>query len=194
MIAYFGYGSLVNRDTRPSGEQAHCARLQGWERHWAHRVSDVSNDRWCTSLSARPAADPANSIDGVVVLIEESELPALDQRESGYFRQSVPIEQFKMDADLGVSEVAIYQSLPERFLLANEQYPILQSYVDCVMAGYSRLFGEAGLLEFMRTTQGWDGTLLNERAQPRYPRAISLSASQIKQYEALIQQARSSLT
>jgi len=190
MIAYFGYGSLVNRDTRPPEEKAYRARLQGWERHWAHRVSDVSPDRLCTSLSARPASDQAVSIDGVVVLMDESELPALDKRESGYFRQSVPISHFDIETDLGVSDIAIYQSLPENFQSATEQFPILQSYVDCVMAGYSRLFGEQGLQAFMGSTKGWDGAFLNERHKPLYPRAISLSAEQVLAYEALIRQYR----
>ena len=190
MIAYFGYGSLVNRDTRPPLEQAFKARLSGWERHWAHRVADEGADRHCTSLSARPTSDAAMAIDGVVVLIEESELPTLDQRESGYFRQAVPISAFDMEAELPVQEVAIYQSLPENFAAANENFPILQSYIDCVLAGYAHLFDEAGLNEFMRTTNGWTGHILNDRNQPFYPRAVSLLDEQIAQFELLIEQYR----
>ncbi|MEE9335827.1 MAG: gamma-glutamylcyclotransferase family protein [Granulosicoccaceae bacterium] len=190
MIAYFGYGSLVNRNTRPPLEDAFKARLSGWERHWAHRVADDATDRHCTSLSARPAADAATSIDGVVVLMEQSELPTLDQRESGYFRQSVPICAFEIETALPVKEVAIYRSLPENLAPANENFPILQSYIDCVMAGYEQLFDEAGLHEFMRTTVGWSGDTLNDRIKPHYPRAVSLSREQLVRFELLIKQYR----
>lgn len=190
MIAYFGYGSLVNRDTRPPQEEAFKARLSGWERHWAHRVADDGANRYCTSLSARPAADAATAIDGVVVLIEASELPMLDKRESGYFRQIVPIGEFEIDAELPVEEVAIYQSLPENFTPTNDEHPILQSYIDCVMAGYARLFDVAGLEAFMRTTNGWDGHILSDRHQPHYPRAVSLSDEQITHFEMLIDEHR----
>ena len=190
MIAYFGYGSLVNRDTRPPLEEAFKARLSGWERHWAHRVSDDGANRTCTSLSARPASDPTTVIDGVVVLIEESELPALDQRESGYSRRSAPISAFKLEVTLPVKEVAIYQSLPENFAAANKDFPILQSYIDCVMGGYECLFDETGLTEFMRTTNGWSGHTLNDRAQPQYPRAVSLSGEQIARFDLLLKQYR----
>ena len=190
MIAYFGYGSLVNRETRPVLEEAFRARLTGWERHWAHRVSDDATARHCTSLSARPATTAATAIDGVVVLIEESELPSLDLRESGYFRQTIPAAAFDIEADLPVEEVAIYQSLPENFAPANEDFPILQSYIDCVMAGYARLFDTHGLNEFMRTTIGWSGDILNDRAQPHYPRAVSLSDAQKTEYELLMKQYR----
>ena len=190
MIAYFGYGSLVNRDTRPPLEQALKARLSGWQRHWAHRVAGDGSERYCTSLSARPATDATTVIDGVVVLIEKSELPALDQRESGYFRQTVPISAFEIEEELPVKEVSIYQSLPENFALANEDFPILQSYIDCVMAGYERLFDETGLEEFIRTTVGWSGQTLNDRAQPQYPRAVSLSDEQIARFELLLKQYR----
>lgn len=190
MIAYFGYGSLVNRDTRPPQEEAFKARLSGWERHWAHRVADDGTNRHCTSLSAWPASNPSTAIDGVVVLIEESELPALDQRESGYSRHRVPISAFKLDVTLPVKEVAIYQSLPQNFAAADKNFPILQSYIDCVMAGYERLFDKTGLAEFMRTTNGWSGNTLNDRGQPLYPRAVSLSDEQIAQFELLIEQYR----
>jgi len=171
MIAYFGYGSLVNRDTRPPGEQAYKARLSGWERHWAHR-------------------EAAAKIDGVVVLIEQGDLAALDRRESGYFRQTVPLSMFELESPLPVAEVFVYQSLSENFAPADHQFPILQSYADCVMAGYERVYGEQGLAEFMRSTIGWQGDILNDRAAPYYPRAVAVSSDQIKRFDALIDQCR----
>lgn len=190
MIAYFGYGSLVNRDTRPVQEVANTARLSGWERHWAHRVDDDGTHRRCTSLSARPAQNENAWIDGVVVLIEPADLPALDKRESGYFRQSVPLSQLQLDVDLPVDEVVIYQSFDKHFKPADGQFPILQSYVDCVMAGYSRLFGQAGLDAFMHSTQGWQGHIVDDRVNPLYPRAITLSAQQREHFDSLIKQHR----
>jgi hypothetical protein len=190
MIAYFGYGSLVNRDTRPVQETANTARLSGWERHWAHRVDDDGTYRRCTSLSARPAQDKNAWIDGVVVLIESADLPALDERESGYFRQSVPLDFVQLDVDLPVDEVVVYQSHEAHFKAANERYPILQSYVDCVMAGYHRLYGQAGLDAFMRTTFGWQGCIIDDRERPVYPRAIDLPTQQREHFDSMIEQYR----
>ncbi len=190
MIAYFGYGSLVNRDTRPVDENAHRARLTGWERHWAHRVADDRNHRNCTSLSARPASEPATAIDGVVVLIEPSALPALDEREAGYFRQTIDRDAIQIDTDMAIDSIVLYQSHDKHFKPASAEHPILKSYVDCVMAGYSALFGEAGLSAFMQTTKGWHGDMLDDRHQPLYPRAVSLTAQQQKHFDSLVAEQR----
>jgi hypothetical protein len=36
--------------------------------------------------------------------------------------------------------------------------------------GYLRAFGEDGVRDFFDTTDGWNAPILNDRAEPRYPR------------------------
>ena len=76
-IHYFGYGSLVNRDTRPPDEPSICARLDGWKRVWGHRVQRSGEHAGCTSLSVLPSN---GAIDGVVVRMPAANLPMLDER------------------------------------------------------------------------------------------------------------------
>jgi len=162
-VTYFGYGSLVNRNTRPPNEQAHPARLYGWKRVWGHRVDriDTTNasssgaNRACCSLSVEKCAEnpPENSnqsinsdvrcdeyIDGVVVTIPLVDLAALDQREDGYDRLQVPAGDFELPDSCVDEHIHMYVSDTTHSGRSNRQYPILQSYIDCVLAGYCAVF------------------------------------------------------
>jgi len=80
-VSYFGYGSLVNRDTRPTDEACVNATLKGWRRVWNHRVANSDARLACTSLSIEPAE---GLIQGVLVSIPVEELPALDERDRSH--------------------------------------------------------------------------------------------------------------
>ncbi len=179
-IHYFGYGSLVNRDTRPPDEPSICARLDGWKRVWGHRVQRSGEHAGCTSLSVLPAN---GAIDGVVVRMPAANLPMLDEREQGYQRLAIPRQQFDLDGEIDANIVYMYQSAPENRGLATRANPILLSYVDCVMAGYEKLFGEQGLTDFLHSTDGWSGAIENDRQAPRYPRAVKLTEDVHKRFD-----------
>lgn len=186
-IHYFGYGSLVNRDTRPADESALNARLNGWQRVWNHRVAHSGSRLGCTSLSISPeVTSPCAGIHGVVVQMPREDLADLDAREAGYERLALPIDQFAFEAGepSGVTTIHVYRSLSPA--IANTRYPILRSYVDCVLAGYQTRFGDDGLRHFLSTTDGWHGSMLDDRAAPRYPRAVALSADAVRHYDELL--------
>ena len=192
-ISYFGYGSLVNRDTRPAGEVAHRARLNGWRRVWEHRVRATSARSGCTSLSVTSDAQSATaSIEGVVVKLHRDELAELDEREAGYERMELPAQLFDLPPHLNLKSVMVYRSLPENRHRSDEDHPVLQSYVDCVLAGYHRTFAEPGMRAFMSTTQGWEGALFNDRAAPRYPRYVDIDQYWRATFDKIIQQHRPS--
>ena len=190
-VNYFGYGSLVNRDTRPKQESAVNITLKGWQRVWNHRVSDSDGRQRCTSLSIEPAEA---QIDGVLVRIPLKDLPDLDRRELGYQRLELPVDSFIIDqAALGeingetnIDTVYVYQSLEENRNLADDQHPLTQSYADCVMAGYLARFDDAGLQRLLHTTRGWERPMLNDRHQPTYPRSITLPSEKQQQFDALL--------
>ncbi len=187
LITYFGYGSLVNRATRPSGEQAHKARLYGWGRAWSHRVPS-SNTRpgGCTSLTVEKLDNTESGIDGVLVSIPISELPVLDQREAGYQRLELPRRLFDVPEHFVGDSVYVYVSDEHHNFDANPDFPVLQSYIDCVMAGYQQLFGELGVEAFLHSTRGWEKPVDEDRFAPRYPRAVSLSQNQLQHFDALL--------
>ena len=55
---------------------------------------------------------------------------------------------------------------------------MLLSYVDVVVQGYLREFGEDGVAQFFATTDGWDAPILDDRADPVYPRHQALTAKE----------------
>lgn len=177
-VQYFGYGSLVNRDTRPASEPFSPATVDGWRRAWAHPVDNVraaSVSEWSendhiplgyTVLTVEQAEGV--QIDGVQVSISASDLPALDARERGYSRCSVASTK-------STDPVAIYVSNSAHADRACSDYPLLQSYVDCVLAGFLAVFGWDGVDRFIATTQGWSAPVLADRQAPLYPRAVMLS-------------------
>lgn len=209
-ITYFGYGSLVNRETRPAGEVALPARLYGWQRVWGHRVLSAQQPateppRSCCSLSIEKSVENnaqtqikteaevreiLSFIDGVVVNIPISELEALDDREAGYDRHVLSSDDFDLPAGCDASEIHVYVSKQTHKGGATEQFPILQSYIDCVLAGYCRVFESEGMQQFVDSTAGWHGVIENERNNPKYPRAVSLPEDQLALFDDIVTVAR----
>ncbi len=210
-VTYFGYGSLVNRNTRPATEQAFPARLYGWRRVWGHRVhttNEASSDsrQSCCSLSVEKCTVKSEAystqstgsnvkyngfIDGVVVNIPLDDLPALDRRESGYDRLQIPASDFDLPSSCIARHIYLYVSDLTHSGRSNKQYPILQSYIDCVLAGYCAVFKQAGVQQFVETTVGWDGVIEDERRNPRYPRAVQLPDSQLALFDSVVNNHRS---
>jgi len=156
---FFGYGSLVNTDTHvyPNPQKA---TLSGWRRVWRRtKFRDIA------FLSV--FSDVSCQIDGLVADVPNADWDALDLRESGYDRHPA-------DTDLGAVQV---YSVPERNFLDGEKIIIL-SYLDVVVQGFLREFGEDGVQRFFETTDGWDAQIRDDRAGPIYPRAQVLSAAE----------------
>lgn len=165
---FFGYGSLVNRDTHEF-TRAQRAQLRGWRRVWRH-----------TSL--RPVAyltvvpDATTEIDGLIAAVPGDDWAALDERESAYDRvaASHQIEHRLTHRP----EIAVY-SIPEgKHSAPSQTHPALLSYIDTVVQGYLREFGEDGAQRFFATTDGWEAPVLDDRADPIYPRHRHLSAEE----------------
>jgi cation transport protein ChaC len=174
-IYYFGYGSLVNRDTRPAGEFSESATLKGWRRVWGNRSADLKRSQNCTSLSIETLGHPSEgSIEGVIARMPVSELTQLDEREAGYNRLKLSVDEFELTDRVETDFVYVYQSeLPRRFL-ADDEHPILQSYIDCVLAGYLTQFGRSGMQAMVDSTRGWSRPVMNDREAPHYPRAVDI--------------------
>lgn len=164
--AFFGYGSLVNRATHDyaPGEPA---RLAGWRRVWRHTTL-----RDWPYLSAEPAEA---EIDGLVAAVPGDDWALLDRREAAYRRQPLAHDRLTT-APLWAHRIEIYAVDPDHALPAND-HPILLSYLDTVVQGFLREFGQAGVARFFATTAGW-APILDDRAAPHYPRHQTTSAAE----------------
>ena len=162
---FFGYGSLVNRDTHDF-TPVHSSRIKGWRRGW-HRAP------------VRPAAflsvvqDAGSVIDGVIAPVPNDDWQSLDAREYAYDR--VVVTQSVTHSASDVRDISIYAIPSAAIAPPDEDHPILLSYVDAVIQGYLREFGETSAAHFVDTTEGWATTVLNDRQDPIYPRAQVLT-------------------
>jgi len=161
---FFGYGSLVNCATH-GFEGAQTARLAGWRRVWRH--TDL---RPVAFLTVVP--DAQSEIEGLIAPVPGADWAALDQREAAYLR--APAAAQVRHSLPHAPEIAVY-TIPEgRHGAPDAARPVLLSYLDVVVQGYLREFGEDGVGRFFETTQGWDAPILDDRAAPRYPRHLPL--------------------
>ena len=163
---FFGYGSLVNRATHVF-DDAHRARVRGWRRAWRG-----TPQRAVAFLTAIP--DPFAEIDGLIAAVPGDSWAALDEREHAYDRVTV---SENVDHPLPHDpHIAIYAIPDGAHHAPTNEHPILLSYVDVVMQGYFNEFGAEGLAGFMATTGGWASPVMDDRADPIYPRHQTLSA------------------
>lgn len=167
-VFFFGYGSLVNRATHDYG-QAHHASLPGWRRAWRHTAL-----RPVAFLTAEP--DPASHIDGLIAAVPGGDWAALDTREAAYARH--PVCDTVRHPLTPRPAVSVYAIPPDRHTAPSDAYPVLLSYLDVVVQGYAREFGAEGVARFFATTAGWDAPILDDRADPIYPRHQRLSAAE----------------
>jgi hypothetical protein len=162
---FFGYGSLVNRDTHDF-TPVHRSHITGWRRVW-HRAPV----RPAAFLSVVP--DPEAMIDGVIAPVPNDNWNALDAREYAYDR--IKVTEAVVHTAQDVRDISIYAIPPDKSAPPDEDHPILLSYVDAVIQGYLREFGEDSAMRFMHATEGWSTSVRNDRDAPIYPRAQVLS-------------------
>ena len=161
---FFGYGSLVNRATHVYAK-AHRATLHGWRRTWRHTAL-----RPVAFLTAVPA--PGAEIDGLIASVPNADWLALDDREAAYTRvRAVELVHPLPDPP----EVQLYWIPEDAHGPAGVAHPIRLSYLDVVVQGYLREFGEDGVTRFFDTTDGWDAPVDDDRDLPAYPRAQILT-------------------
>ncbi len=165
---FFGYGSLVNRATHEFST-AFPAKLRGWQRVWRHTtLRDVA------FLTVEPAEGV--EIDGLIAKVPGSDWEELDEREWAYDRLGANDQihhAAPFSADVHVYSIHLCHSAP-----TETRHAIRLSYLDTVIQGYLREFGEEGARGFIDTTQGWDIRVLDDRKAPFYPRHQPLAANE----------------
>jgi hypothetical protein len=182
-VAYFGYGSLVNRATlRTDIVGMVPARLAGWRRIWRPRPD----------MPGFPAAlltvrrEPGSVCDGVLIIDRAENLAAVDEREARYRRVKLEPGELETSQAFGDGVPAyVYEADP--YLPPHREPPmILQSYLDAVMQGFFNVHGAAGLRRFLAETTGFDNIPIRpDRERPAYPRAVMLTEAERALFDAL---------
>ena len=183
LVAYFGYGSLVNRAThRTEIVRAVPARLKGWQRSWRPRPDMPGFP--AALLTVRPQAGAV--CDGLLVFDRAENLAAVDAREARYRRHLLAPDALEI-LDPGPVDCAVYVYVADEQLPPHPEPPlILQSYLDAVMQGFLAEHGEAGLRRFVAETANFDTPLHRDRAEPVYPRAVALSEAEAALFDSLL--------
>lgn len=172
-ITYFGYGSLVNIDTIPADAEITPGKLSGWVREWKVCGEGADGQGRC-ALTVREAE--GSEIWGVMAREPLTRLAELEEREKRYLKVDSVGAAFRCDAEKlpGPADLFLFKAAPEHNRWGTDSHPILQSYLDCVLAGYFRIWGEAGIDHFLDTTDGWHVPVLKDRDRPHYPRPVTL--------------------
>lgn len=170
---FFGYGSLVNRSTH-AFQDAQPARLNGWRRRW--RPTSLREVAFLSVVE-----DEGSWIDGLIAPVPDADWHALDICEGAYDR--IAAEHMIEHPLPHRPQIAVY-SVPGSHPADGKDHHLLLSYVDVVVQGYLREFGEGGARHFFDTTDGWDAPVLDDRAAPHYPRACALTRAETEVVDA----------
>ena len=174
-----GYGSLLSADSRQRFSNINSAAipltLNGWKRAWHTRSTDENQ----TYVGAQP--DKKSSLNGVLLEIDEIS-PGLQKREQDYQFIEVTIEEidFHLPEDqknvkrCEVSAHSIWVCQTLDTLPANEEHPVYQSYIDTCLLGCLETEVEGFVDAFIKSTDLWHHHWLNDRHDPRYPRAAKI--------------------
>ncbi len=184
-ITYFGYGSLVNDATRPKESRSVRGHLNGYVREW--RIAGETPIGRVCGLTVSP--DRETRILGVMILDAASHLPALDEREWRYDRHDLHHQAFDAHHEANGHNPAnafVYRAKQAYYRWGDDDHPIVQSYVDCVLKGYLEHFGEAGVQHFVDTTSGWHIPMKADREDPIYARAVQLDDAEYRLFDAVL--------
>jgi len=174
MLHYlFGYGSLISRESRNRTVKTGRAvpvRVRGLQRAWNVIAPEMK------IAGVGVVVHESAGCNGVLVEIDESELPALDRRELegtnfSYERLDIPPQTITgLAADIA-GPTKVWGYIVKKPLSPSREFPIVQSYVDVILSGCLG-FGEGFAVEFIRSTVGWESPWYNDRANPRYVRHL----------------------
>jgi len=203
-----GYGSLMQNASKsrtyPNTGDSIPVTIHGFSRKWNAQGASVGFSTTFLGIEA----DPSASFNAVVFKLPttaadvQATLDSYDARETWYCRQKVKVNDVKffnsnLTADQN-GEYWIYVNKPEFTAKPNEEYPIVQSYVDIFVSGCLEIEDKYALAGYaaacIDTTVGWNKNWMNDRIYPRRPFLYEPKASRIdkilaaqvpKQYKAI---------
>ena len=185
LVAYFGFGSLVNKHTlRTSYQDIIPARLKGWRRHWQNYEDQSGKTMSLLSIHR----DESSIIDGMIVIDLLENLPAVDEREAGYQRHNLTKRDLELLEPVNLPD-NIFVYVADESKGTSEDNPLHQSYLDAVLQGFRNEYGDEGVHRFMDTTIGFRRRLIQDRDFPNYPRSVTLIESEMKLFDEALKNA-----
>jgi hypothetical protein len=159
----------------------------GYERRWNFRSTTGFT---ALGVSKAESIHTASDINGVLFQVPHAMMPGFDRREVGYEKVRIPLDCLRFephsddeDGDSASydnsslcykqlnsnSRLWLYVPLPSSCKPADENHPLLQSYVDTVLQGCLEWGGEKMADCFIQTTGGWSTYFLNDTPSSRRP-------------------------
>ncbi len=183
LVAYFGYGSLVNRATLSATVlDAMPARLSGWARRWRPRPDMPGFPAALLTVSRQQGA----ALDGLVVFDRRENLEAVDRREGRYRRREIDPGQVSARKDIPEGcPLYVYEAMVE--LPVHRDPPrILRSYLNVVMQGFHAEHGQDGVERFIAETAEFHIPIHEDAHEPVYPRHVGISDAERRLFEAIL--------
>ncbi|MDB1126097.1 gamma-glutamylcyclotransferase family protein [Vibrio algarum] len=168
----FGYGSLLNSSSRRLTGQTGPAIpviIHGLIRHWT-----LINDSYL--LSPLAVSIGSGQVNGVLLKVDEHTLNEFDKREAGYQRIEVKTHKVETVEEEIDRTLTIWVYVTENIIAPTIEIPIVQSYVDTVIAGCLEV-SENFAQHFVENTKGWHHPLENDRNQPKYTRLAGVTSA-----------------
>ncbi len=171
-----GYGSLLKKAslnrTLPQVEIIEPVYLNNYLRSW-NAIENIKPTVSSTFLGIEKSQD--SRVNCIIFEIENSLVSTLDKREFLYNREKVNLndiefttDTFKISKD---DDIWIY--ITKEPVKPSKEYPIIQSYVDACISGSFEIEEKFNLenfaVDFIKTTQQWSSSWVNDRIFPRAP-------------------------
>jgi hypothetical protein len=186
-----GYGSLMSsasKDrTAPDTGVNLPVMVTGYERSWNLRGAAVGLGTTYLGVQAKQGALM------VAALYRDfggQDIVNTDARESYYCRDAVDPERIRMLDGSTVpttGQIWVYVNKPDAIAPPDEDFPIVQSYVDIFLTGClelrERVVGQNQdfAVQCIKTTSGWSPHWVNDRLYPRRPFIYQPNAATIDQ-------------
>lgn len=170
-----GYGSLITKESRlNTGHTGKCmpVRINNYSRSWTARIK--KKGKKYTAVSIYPSKH--KSINAVITEIDPLELTSYDERETNYTRvriKNTDITSYITNMTLPNAIIWAYIINPGFSKPSSCIYPILQSYIDIILTGCSRI-SEKFMVDFIHSTSHWVNikdpryNWINDRNKPYY--------------------------
>lgn len=180
----FGYGSLMNSASRQltgNTGRALPATVHGLVRYWGK-----IDDSYVISPLVVNHGD--GEVNGVLLEIDAAALADFDRRERGYQRIALKAEQIETEHPFDHTQ-DIWVYITEQHQPPCERSPIVQTYVDTVLAGCLEV-SESFARHFVQHTVGWHHPLENDRHSPKYGNLAGVSPAHHARIDALLANVR----
>ena len=171
-----GYGSLMDESSKQRTDKTTTEGvpifLKGYQRGWfVHGTLPGLN---ATFLSIKES--PYSSLNGVIYkLINPNNIAMYDKRERIYCRKELSTSKIKFYSSIPTENKQIWIYVPKnKYTEKPEQnYPIVQSYVDIFIRGCINIEGKFNIPDFAKncvnSTTNWSIHWVNDRIFPRRP-------------------------